>query len=135
MIDVQIDVERVLRQRSNADGEHDQACRDGQPLVRASWRWQLSQCSGTADQHETERRIRHHGGLARHDRDERVQTQGVAKQPDCSKRRTRNTEPQPGATHEPHHECRASAVCIRARSSSTTAGCSMSITGVGSYNS
>jgi hypothetical protein len=37
-----------------------------------------SQCSGTADQHKTECRIRHHGGLARHDRDEHVSAKNVA---------------------------------------------------------
>ena len=86
LIDVQIDVERVFSQRSDADGEH-------------------------------------------------VQTEDLAKQSDCSERLTCHAEPQPSGGHDRHHKFLASAVCMRARSGSITAGSSMSITGVESYNS
>ena len=59
----------------------------------------------------------------------------LAKQSDCSERLTCHAEPQPSGGHDRHHKFLASAVCMRARSGSITAGSSLSITGVESYNS
>jgi hypothetical protein len=99
LVDAQIDVEDVLGQRREAQGEGAGRQRDRGGLVRRSRGFVSAKRAGDAEQDEAERRVHHDRRFPRYDRDERRRVREDAGEHRDAEERGREAEQSPDARY------------------------------------